>query len=333
MTTLLKDSYSLPALAPELVERAVERGIQRYIKSRKRRVPEFVDHYFSFRGAWRLHRKAFGRDLYRMPVNVIWSIPVVAVQLLAGLSRKMGAKTVAQWLDKLPKGFETAVQREVKWLIYTELLELPYCQGERESHQDALLAEILAEPALAQICEDYLERVSQRLNEPGFRATLEHNLSQLASARTAAADLATSILSLAAGYAAFHQATPGAISGGTVLAGAIAHQVAVSSFWLGPTLGAWYYSVFPVSASAGLLIASTGAVMATLALISTLAGLVVDPILAISGVHRRRLQQFIDRLGDELSGKGGSGLKIHDQYLARVFDILDLLRTAAMAAK
>lgn len=72
-------------------------------------------------------------------------------------------------------------------------------QNLRTSHQDALLAEILAEPALARICEDYLDTICRKLDEPGLRAALEHNLAQLAIARTAAADLAASIVSLAAG--------------------------------------------------------------------------------------------------------------------------------------
>lgn len=117
------------------------------------------------------------------------------------------------------------------------------------------------------------------------------------------------------------------------MAGAIAHHLAVSSFWLGPTLGAWYYSIFPVTASTGLIVASIGAVMTALAVVATLAGIVSDPFLAVTGLHRRRLEKFIDRLGNELRGDGESRLKIHDQYLARVFDMLDLLKTAAQAVR
>jgi len=323
----------LPTLEPRQIEQAVSKGIERYIESRKAKIPEFVDRYFSFPGALKLHRKALGKDLYRAPLNIIWSLPSLVIGALADALRKVGAENAANRLDKLPKGFETDVQKEVKWLIYTELLELPYHDGERESHQDALLAEILAEPAVAETCERYLEIIRRQVDHPGFKEALEHNLSQLALARTAAADLATSIITLATGYAAFHQATPGAVAGGSALAGAVAHHLAVSSFWLGPTLGSWYYSVFPVTASTGLIVASTGAVMAALAVVSTLAGVITDPLLAVTGVHRRRLEKFIDRLGNELRGEGESKLKIHDQYVARVFDLLDLLKTAAMAGK
>ncbi|HEB77333.1 MAG TPA: hypothetical protein ENI90_02255 [Methylothermaceae bacterium] len=316
-----------------LVELAVNRGIERYIESRKARIPRFVDRYFSVAGALKLHRKVLGRDLYRAPLNIAWAVPALAVHSLAGALRKLGASSTASRLEKLPKGFETDVQREVKWLIYTELLELPYRDGDRVSNRDALLAEILSDPELATLCQHYLEIIRGKVDTPGFRTALEHNLEQLAIARNAAADLATSLITLATGYAAFHKATPGAIAGGSALAGAIAHHVAVTNFWLGPTLGAWYYSVFPVTASTGLVIASTGALMASLAVIATLAGVVVDPLLAVTGVHRRRLEKFIDKLGNELKGQGESKMKIHDHYVARVFDFLDLLKTAAMAAR
>lgn len=329
----MSDFHNPPPIDSEVVTQAVERGIGRYIHSRKARVPQFVADYFSVRTAWKVHRKALGRDLYRTPLNVVWAVPSAGVQALGGIFRKVGAEGVARRLDRLPKGLETDVQREVKWLIYTELLELPYREGERESHRDALLAEILAEPALARQCEAYLEIIRRKVDDPGFKESLEHNLTQLAVARTAASELAAGIVSLAAGYAAFQKATPGAIAGGSALAGAIAHQMAVSSFWLGPTLGAWYYSIFPVAASTGLVVASTGTLMAALAVVSTLAGVVVDPLLAVTGIHRKRLEKFVDRLGNELRGRGESRLKIHDQYLARVFDILDLLKTAALAAR
>ncbi len=323
----------LPTLDPQRIEQAVSKGIERYIDSRKAKVPEFVDHYFSLRGALKLHRKALGKDLYRAPLNILWSIPSLAVHGLADTLRQLGAEGTAKKLEKFPRGFETDIQREVKWLIYTELLELPYRDGEREARQDALLGEILSDPELAEICDHYLEIICHKVDTPGFKTALEHNLGQLALARTAASDLATSIITLATGYAAFHQATPGAIASGTAMAGVIAHHLAVSSFWLGPTLGTWYYTLFPVTASTGMIAASTGAIMGALALVSTLAGVVIDPLLTVTGIHRRRLEKFIDRLGNELRGLGESKLRLHDQYLAKVFDLLDLLKTAAMVGK
>jgi hypothetical protein len=64
-------------------------------------------------------------------------------------------------------------------------------------------------------------------------------------------------------------------------------------------------------------------------MISPFSGIVTDPIQTKLGLHQRRLNKLIDSLDKELRGFGDSKFKIKDQYLARVFDLLDLIRTAA----
>ena len=94
-------------------------------------------------------------------------------------------------------------------------------------------------------------------------------------------------------------------------------------------MGTWYYSVIPVTASTGLLIATTGSLMAALAIITTFTGIITDPLQAKLGIHQKRLLKFIDAFKEELLGAGQSQYKIKDQYVARVFDILDLLKAAS----
>ena len=50
------------------------------------------------------------------------------VQGAAALLEKAGAKRTAQWLHRMPRGMPTVLQKELQWLIYTDLLELPYVQ-------------------------------------------------------------------------------------------------------------------------------------------------------------------------------------------------------------
>jgi hypothetical protein len=97
-------------------------------------------------------------------------------------------------------------------------------------------------------------------------------------------------------------------------------------------LGAWYYGVFPASASIGLIAASTGALMAATGILAALSMVVVDPLLAKTGFHRRRLERFVQALGEELTGKGTTNYQVKDHYLARVFDLVELLKLAAQAA-
>jgi hypothetical protein len=319
-------------LQPTL-QQAVEKGIEAYITSRRARIPVFIDRHFSFRGALALHRKTFGRDFYKHPVNLLWGLPVALGKGAADLLEKAGAKRPATWLHRLPRGMPTVLQQELQWLIYTDLLELPYTQEGRESSRDALLEHILAEPWIAALCEAYLTQLHSVAARPEFRGALERHLEEYGKTRGAVSELAGSLLTLAAGYAALSKATPGALSAGTAAATAIAQHMAIANFWLGSTVGSWYYAVFPVSASAGLVAATTGAMIAAVGVVTALAWIVLDPLLAKTGIHRRRLDRFVTALGEELRGGRRGDYRVRDHYIARVFDVLDLLRAATKALR
>jgi len=311
------------------VDRAINRAINRYIEQRYAKIPGFVKKYFSFKGALRLHRKALGADLYKGPLNISWSVPYVILKATAAIFKKAGSKRIPALFARVPHGFETNVQKEVKWLIYTELLEIPYQQGKRSATRDALLEEILNQPEVASLIVEQFSKISKKSNDPEFRARLEENLREYSGSRTAAADLAGTIITLSVGATLFKQMTPGAMATGTAVATAIAQHSAVSNFVLGPALGSLWYSVFPASASMGLIVATTGTIMAAMSVVTSFAGIITDPIQTRLGVHQRRLQKFVDCIGKELKGTGASKFEIKDQYIARVFDILDILKTAA----
>jgi hypothetical protein len=311
---------------------AVERGITAYIESRKARIPVFVDRYFSFRSAFAMHRKTIGKDFYKIPVNMLWGLPAFLAQCGAVVLEKLGAKGIGRLLGKVPDGLRTEFQQEIDWLIQTELLELPYSRGTRVSTKDALLETILADPELSAQCGAYLAAIERKTKTAAFREALATCLREYGRSNLAASELAGNIITLAAGYAAFQKATPGVLSAGAAAATAIAQQVAIANFWLGPTLGAWYYGVFPASASVGLIAASTGALMAATGILAALSMVIVDPLLAKTGFQRRRLERFVQALGDELTGKTEGRYQVRDQYLSRVLDLVDLLKLAAQAA-
>jgi len=50
------------------------------------------------------------------------------------------------------------------------------------------------------------------------------------------------------------------------------------------------------------------------------------------GLHQRRLHRLIDSLDKELTGRGDSRFTVRDHYVARVLDLLDILRAARQAA-
>ena len=239
---------------------AVDRAIGRYIRSRKEKVPSFTRKYFAFKGALKLNRKALGGDLYKTPLNVAWTLPYFGLKASSTILKKIGAEKIPSRIERLPVGFETRVQQEIKWLLFTELLEIPYTQKNRKSNNDALFEEIINQPEISSLFGHELSKIHSKSKNPKFRSALERNLLEYSKSRTAAADLAGTMITLSSGAAMFHQMTPGAISAGSVLATTIAQQTAISNFILGPTLGGMYYSLFPASASIGLVIASTGTI-------------------------------------------------------------------------
>ncbi|MBL8259857.1 MAG: hypothetical protein JNM60_08630 [Candidatus Competibacteraceae bacterium] len=309
------------------IRAAVTEATRRYLADRRARVGPFTRKHFSFRGALRINRRALGKDLLRTPANVLWILPHLLAQGGAALGRKLRLDRIALRLERLPAGFKTDVEREVEWLIYSELLELPFEQGERRCERDALLEEILAHPTIGELLVPELIRLDQLSHRENFRQRLENHLTTYTDSRTAAADLSGSLLSLAAGVAAFKQFTPGAIAIGGVTATAIANHLAIANFLLGSTLGSLYYGIFPATASAGLLVATTGGLLLALGALSAGAGVIADPLQQMLGLHRRKLLKLLDVLEGELMGQG-SRYRLRDAYVARIFDLWDLLQTA-----
>ena len=74
---------------------AIDKAIDRYISTRRQRIPAFVARNFSFKGALALHRKAVGRDLYRSPLNIAWALPYMISRLLSGPLNAVGYPNAA----------------------------------------------------------------------------------------------------------------------------------------------------------------------------------------------------------------------------------------------
>jgi len=313
------------------VETAFNRAVEQYAASRRKKIPEFVQRNFSISGALRINKKAFGKDLIKAPVNMAWALPYTALQLTTVLMSKAGLKTSHKLMQKIPVGLKTSVQEEIKKLIFCQLLELPYGKSQRDEVPDALLAAILDQPELKSLLQEDLALIMSQSQEEGFRAILEKRLKEYALSRNAVSELAGNILSLATGAGMMGKMTPGGISFGSILAASIAQQSAISGFFLGPTLGGIYYGIFPASASLGLVVASTSTVLASLSIFTAFSGIITDPLQARLGIHEKRLNRLIDSLEETLMARGDRDLRLREKYLARVFDLVDLLKTAAHA--
>ncbi len=131
-------------LTKEDAQRIVAGGARRYFESRRARVNEFVERHFSFSGSLSMHRKAIGWDILKAPANIALAIPQIATKLAAVGAKAVGAERVSAYLASRKLVFETEVGNEIEWLIITDLLEIPYRQGERVSLEDALADTIMS---------------------------------------------------------------------------------------------------------------------------------------------------------------------------------------------
>ena len=322
---------ALTASAPldEAVAREIVAGaVDRYLNETHARIASFVDDHFSFRGAFALHRRAIGWDLLRAPFNVLLAVPQVLLLLGSGLARWTRWKRAADWLGKRQILLATDVAREIDWLVYTELLRLPYRQGPRESTRDALAELVFGDPRIETASRDVFETAGRRMTDADFRRDLEDKLAVYTGSRSAASELATATVSVAVGATAFKQLTPGVVSLGPAIATAAAQQAAIASFPLGAGLGSLWYGVFPASPSPLTTIGVTIGLALAFSVLSAFAGVVADPVQRVLGIHRRRLRRLVAAIERTLAGHGPERFEVRDHYVARILDVADILRMA-----
>ncbi|HVY16479.1 MAG TPA: DUF6635 family protein [Rhodopila sp.] len=308
----------------DLARDIVSDGIRNYFVSRRSRVPTFVDANFSLRGSMRLHRSALGWDIAKAPFNLTMAGPQVGLLLAAQFARKLGVPRVANRLGNTRLVVDTAVGRELAWRLHADLLELPYRDGSRVAKRDALAETILADPRVVQAVAPALETLIARGDDPALRHRLELAMDEYARTRAAASEITTALLSLSAGALALRKLTPGALSLGPTLATAIAQRAAVMSFPMGGALGSLWYSLFPIAPSAVLVAGLTGGLLAASTLASAFAGVVADPVQRKLGLHQMRLRRLLDALERQMEDPAAPGFAVHDHYVARLLDLLDV---------
>lgn len=312
-----------------VIRNAIENGARRYTRGCESRINDFVRRHYSFRGSLGIHAHAVGWDVVRVPINIIWSlvnIVLALVGILAGLAR---LKKLKAWINKIPPGLKTDMDRQISWLVVTELLQLPHEHQGRRCEQDGLMEEITKEPSLRLLLDKKLDVFVALSKQPGFEKRLKAKLGEYGATRTGSADLAGNAALLITSKVATGQAAFGTLGAGTAASAALAHSIAVSNFWLGSTIGSYYYALVPVTVSLRLLIAVTALIAVVLALVSTFIGILTDPLQAKLGIHQRRLRKLIAAIEDDLLGKAESNFELREKYIGRLFDVIDVLTTVS----
>jgi len=161
-----------PALTRAEARAILDEAITRHFAKVRARIPAFVEKHFSWKGAWKLNRKGIGRDLYRAPLNAALILPHTGLRLAAMLAAKRGNHGTADWLRSRDLFLKTDVAREIEWLIWTELLELPYSDGKRTSRRDGLAREMLADIRLQSRLTNVHDAMKRHWKADGYQARL-----------------------------------------------------------------------------------------------------------------------------------------------------------------
>jgi hypothetical protein len=315
-------SRKAPSASAADLNAIYEAALTRYFIDRHGMVDAFVSRHFSLRGTLRIHRRALGLDILRAPVNLLLTVPTAALKFSAVLARKIGLPNSAHWLDTRNLFLETAVSRHITDLIEIELLGIDKDGLENPNRRDPLSEAMLVTPAIQVL----LARAKAQGNEHGaheFETRLRQALTAYGGARTAAGEITTAAVSLSVGAIVFHQMTPGMLTLGPSIAAVIAQQAAIEAFPLGEGPGFLWYSLFPVSASPGLVLGITIGLALLGAALAAFAGIVADPIQRRLGLHQRRLHHLLDVTQANLRGGTTSSLRVRDHYVARLLDALD----------
>lgn len=309
---------------PDETERTLAGAIvrdaaQEYLDSRRARIDAFVDRHFTLAGSLRLHRSVLGWDLLRAPTNLFLTAPALAVRLLARAARRLGRERLSRWLGARPVLLETDLAREIEWLVATELLELPWARKGRVAGRDALAAAVLTDPRAT----SRLAALAADATDAELRRSLLAAIESYAGTRAATAEIATGLAAAGVGALAVKQATPGLVTLGSALAGAMAQQSAIAAFPLGAWLGGIWYGWYPVAASPGLYALTIGGALAGGAVLSAFSGILTDPVQRRLGLHRRRLLRLVGALESVLCDACAEPLDLRDHYVARLIDLFD----------
>ncbi|MBE1237234.1 hypothetical protein IHV25_06190 [Phaeovibrio sulfidiphilus] len=321
------DAPALPGpLLRDEAAALVRAASRRYLDGLNSRIDPFIENTWSFGASLDLHRVALGPDIVRAPVNALLSIPQALMNLSGVALRHSGLRSrrVRHLSDRLVGTnliLPTDVTRELTFLLYRDFLQLPWDGGEgRRTDVDALAREIARDPELLRVLDETRSALLARQGDTGFQDRLRDTVDRYMGTRAAAANVVTSLLCLGTGVVTTQHMTPGALGLSSALSGLVLQKAAAGG------------AALPALAGAGATAVTALSVLGAVAVAGAFSGVVADPIQSRLGWHRNRLRKVVASLEKDLLGPQAEPVVLHDHYVARVFDVLDVLAAVRMMA-
>ncbi len=274
----------------------IERDI---LASARAEIPTFCRKHFGLLGALRLHWLSFRTDLFLAPINLFLVGPKLALNLVGWVLQSLGLKRLSLFLQRVDMSVPTSLRRRIR-----------------------------ADLAHALIDFDHLEASIQLEQRRDWRRRVDRLIEDYLSARDAIAEFSAGLMVLAFGFFALDRLTPGALSLGPILASGIAYEDAVQSFWLGPWAGGLWYGAFGVETPWYWTVGMIAGMIGVVAIMSTVIGIVTDPVQTWLGIHQRRLRRLVDRIERVTKEASDLRLDVKDPYLPRIADVLDVTVSA-----
>ena len=297
----------------EAIQQAITAGLSDYFTQQEAVVADFVKAEFLYPGCWHNNKQAFGWDLIRAPINLFWAPLYLALRLLFSLAGLAGWKSAKQYSQTLPIGFCTTVQRQINHKYLNKLIN-------REALTQAITLR------LEQIPNSTEAQLQLQQLHSELKSIVSAALEQLMLSRTAHADIGNTLFSTALGALAFKKFTPGGLGLGLILAAFWVKKRAEDEFWLGETLGTWYYALLPPQPNTSEQIMGVVAVLLLLAVLASFSGLLIAPLLPITGSPQRRLKRLLKKLHHDLLNRCGSQYRTLDPYIARILELIDTIK-------
>jgi len=275
---------------------ALEECVDQYIADCRSRVDGFVERHFSLQDTIALQKQSLVSDLLCHPINTLWAIPSLFVKKLIEIPVKVGWRSGADLLARLPRGLKTRYQSEIERMIATELLEWPGTMGDRHISRNGLLDRIKQHEQVAPLL------ASGALSEKALKelSDIPPLIAEHAASRALVFDTTATVLTLMTGWLFFGDHSLGISGIGDQIARSRAKDRAASTFLFGSSLGSAFYSVFPPKPSFWQVMGATITVGLFVTAMSLLVGMLSDPCLKRVGLQHTQLTALIDAMEDHL---------------------------------
>jgi hypothetical protein len=273
---------------------ALEECVEQYIAECRGRVDGFVERHFSLQETLALQKQSLVSDLLYHPINALWSIPSLFLKKLIEVPMKLGWRSGADLITRLPTGLKTRYQREIERLIATELLDWPCTMGDQRASLNGLLERMKRHKQVGPLL------ASGALSGEALRelSDIPSLVAEHSAGRIVMLDTAATVLTLAAGWLFFGDHSLGISGIGGLIARNRAKDQAASTFIFGSSLGSAFYSVFPPNPSFWQVMGATLIVGLSVTAMSLLVGMLSDPCLKRVGFQHTRMNVLIDAVED-----------------------------------